>query len=178
MNETSIPQRKKRIIELDDALAKVKDGMTIGIGGFINSSHPMLVVRGLIKRGAKNITVVGPASSGLEIDLLIAAGVAKKVIAPYVGGEVLAPIGPAFRAAVERSKVEVFELDEPCITPPCVPPRKECPSIRGARVSEDVKKNTGFELVIPSSIPLTEVPSDKQLAVLRTRIDVQDALRK
>ena len=53
MNETSIPQRKKRIIELDDALAKVKDGMTIGIGGFINSSHPMLVVRGLIKRGAK-----------------------------------------------------------------------------------------------------------------------------
>ena len=43
---------------------------------------------------------------------------------------------------------------------------------------EDVKKNTGFELVIPSSIPLTEVPSDEQLAVLRTRIDVQGALRK
>ena len=112
MSEPSIPQRKKRIIELDDALAKVKDGMTIGIGGFINSSHPMLVVRGLIKRGVKNLTVVGPASSGLEIDLLIAAGVAKKVVAPYVGGEVLAPIGPAFRAAVERGKVEVFELDE------------------------------------------------------------------
>ena len=109
---TDIPQRKKRIIELDDALAKVKDGMTIAIGGFINSSHPMLVVRGLIKRGAKNLTVVGPASSGLEIDLLIAAGVAKKVVAPYVGGEVLAPIGPAFRAAAERGKVEIFELDE------------------------------------------------------------------
>ncbi len=106
------PQRMKRIIELDDALAKVKDGMTIAIGGFINSSHPMLVVRGLIKRGLKNLTVVGPASSGLEIDLLIAAGVAKKVIAPYVGGEVLAPIGPAFRAAAERGKVEIFELDE------------------------------------------------------------------
>lgn len=110
MSET--PQRKKRIIELDDALAKVKDGMTIAIGGFINSSHPMLVVRGLIKRGLKNLTVVGPASSGLEIDLLIAAGVAKKVVAPYVGGEVLAPIGPAFRAAAERGKIEVFELDE------------------------------------------------------------------
>jgi glutaconate CoA-transferase, subunit A len=109
---TETPQRKKRIIELDDALAKVKDGMTIAVGGFINSSHPMLVVRGLIKRGLKNLTVVGPASSGLEIDLLIAAGVAKKVVAPYVGGEVLAPIGPAFRAAAERGKVEVFELDE------------------------------------------------------------------
>ena len=112
MSDTATPQRKKRIIELDDALAKVKDGMTIAIGGFIKSSHPMLVVRGLIKRGVKNLTVVGPASSGLEIDLLIAAGVAKKVVAPYVGGEVLAPIGPAFRAAAERGKVEVFELDE------------------------------------------------------------------
>jgi len=112
MSETTTPQRKKRIIELDDALAKVKDGMTIAIGGFINSSHPMLVVRGLIKRGFRNLTVVGPASSGLEIDLLIAAGVASKVVAPYVGGEVLAPIGPAFRAAAERGKVEVFELDE------------------------------------------------------------------
>ena len=30
MSETN--QRKKRIIELDDALAKVKDGMTIEIG--------------------------------------------------------------------------------------------------------------------------------------------------
>jgi glutaconate CoA-transferase subunit A len=66
MSDTTPPQRKKRIIELDDALAKVKDGMTIGIGGFINSSHPMLVVRGLIKRGVKNLTVCGSASSGLK----------------------------------------------------------------------------------------------------------------
>lgn len=109
---TARPERRKRIVELDDALSAVKDGMTIAIGGFINSSHPMLVVRGLIKRGLKNLTVVGAASSGLEIDLLIAAGCARRVVAPYVGGEVLAPIGPAFRAAAERGKVEVFELDE------------------------------------------------------------------
>lgn len=113
MSETAqTPQRQKRIIELNEALAKVTDGMTIGIGGFINSSHPMLVVRGLIKRGVKNLTVVGAASSGLEVDLLIAAGCARKVVAPYVGGEALAPIGPAFRAAVEKGQVEVFELDE------------------------------------------------------------------
>jgi glutaconate CoA-transferase subunit A len=80
------PERKKRIVELDDALARVSDGMTIAIGGFINSSHPMLVVRGLIKRGLKNLTIVGAASSGLEIDLLIAAGCARRVVAPYVGG--------------------------------------------------------------------------------------------
>lgn len=106
------PQRQKRIVEAEEALAKVADGMTIAIGGFINSSHPMLIVRGLIKRGVKNLTVVGAASSGLEIDLLIAAGCARKVVAPYVGGEALAPIGPAFRAAAEKGRLEVFELDE------------------------------------------------------------------
>ena len=108
----AIPERRKRIVGIDEALAHVHDGMTVAIGGFINSSHPMLAVRGIIKRGLKNLTVVGAASSGLEIDLLIAAGCARKVVAPYVGGEALAPIGPAFRAAVERGKVEVFELDE------------------------------------------------------------------
>jgi glutaconate CoA-transferase subunit A len=106
------PQRQRRIVELDDALSQVQDGMTVGIGGFINSSHPMLAVRGLIRRGVKNLTVVGSASSGLEIDLLIAAGCAAKVVAPYLGGEALAPIGPAFRTAVEKGRVEVFELDE------------------------------------------------------------------
>ena len=43
---------------------------------------------------------------------------------------------------------------------------------------DEVKKNTGFELVIPSSVPMTEAPTEHQLKVLRTRIDVQGALRK
>jgi glutaconate CoA-transferase subunit A len=105
-------QRQSKIVDIEDALNEVADGMTVAIGGFINTSHPMLVVRGLIRRGRRNLTVVGAGSSGLEIDLLIAAGVASKVVAPYVGGEALAPIGPAFRAAAEAGKVEIFELDE------------------------------------------------------------------
>ena len=111
-DESTTPQRARRIVEIDAALARVRNGMTVAIGGFINSSHPMLAVRGIIKRGLKNLTVVGAASSGLEIDLLIAAGCVRRVVAPYVGAEALAPIGPAFRAAAERGKVEVFELDE------------------------------------------------------------------
>lgn len=111
-DEQNVPVRKSRISGLDGALANVKDGMTVAIGGFINSSHPMIVVRELIRRGLRNLTVVGAASSGLEVDLLIAAGVAAKVVAPYVGAEGLAAIGPAFRAAAERGLIEVFELDE------------------------------------------------------------------
>lgn len=104
--------RQSRIVELDAALDHVRPGMTIAIGGFINSSHPMMVVRGLIRRGLTDLVIVGAASSGLEIDMLIAAGCARRVVAPYVGGEVLAAIGPAFRAAAERSLIDVYELDE------------------------------------------------------------------
>lgn len=108
----SPPVRKSRILDIDAAMSHVKDGMTIAIGGFINSSHPMIVVRELIRRGYHNLTVVGAASSGLELDLLIAAGVTKKIVSPYIGAEGLAAIGPAFRAAAERGQLEVFELDE------------------------------------------------------------------
>jgi glutaconate CoA-transferase subunit A len=106
------PERQSKIVDIASAVAHVKDGMTIAIGGFINSSHPMMVVRELIRRRFKNLTIVGAASSGLEVDLLIAAGVARKIVAPYVGAEGLAAIGPAFRAAAERGLIDVFELDE------------------------------------------------------------------
>lgn len=109
---SAVLQRQSRIIEADEALDKVKDGMTVAIGGFINAAHPMLIVRGLIRRGFRDLTIVGAASAGLEVDLLIAAGVAKKVATPYISGEKLAPIGPAFRAAAESGKLEVYELDE------------------------------------------------------------------
>ena len=107
-----IPERQSKVVDIASAVAHVEDGMTVAIGGFINSSHPMMVVRELIRRRLKNLTIVGAASSGLEVDLLIAAGVARKIVAPYVGAEGLAAIGPAFRAAAERGQIDIFELDE------------------------------------------------------------------
>ncbi|MFT3797483.1 CoA transferase subunit A [Microbacterium sp.] len=104
--------RTSRIISVEDAAAAVEDGMTVAIGGFINSGHPMAVVRQLIKDGRKDLTVVGAASAGLETDLLIAAGVASHVITPYVGAEGFAGIGPAFRKAGQDGLIDIFELDE------------------------------------------------------------------
>jgi glutaconate CoA-transferase subunit A len=86
--------------------------MTIAIGGFINAAHPMALVRQIMRRGLRDLTVVGAASSGLDVDLLIAGGCVRKVIAPYVGAEGLAPIGPAFRFAAQEGSLEVWELDE------------------------------------------------------------------
>ena len=109
---SAVMQRRSKIIGVEEVLDQIEEGMTVGIGGFINSAHPMIVVRGLIRRGFRKLTIVGAASAGLEIDLLIAAGCVAKVATPYISGEKLAPIGPAFRAAAEAGKIEVYELDE------------------------------------------------------------------
>jgi glutaconate CoA-transferase subunit A len=109
--ETVSAVRASRIVEVKEAAAAVEDGMTIAIGGFINSGHPMAIVRQLIKDGRRNLTVVGAASSGLETDLLIAAGVTSHVVSPYVGAEGFAGIGPAFRKAGQDGLIDIFELD-------------------------------------------------------------------
>lgn len=105
-------ERKSLVIGEAEAAEMIRDGMTIAIGGFINSSHPMAVVRQIIRRGVKNLTVVGAASGGLDLDLLIAAGCVKKLVTTYMGGEHYCPVAPFFRVAAQRGELEIFECDE------------------------------------------------------------------
>lgn len=104
--------RRERIVTVADVSAAIEDGMTVGVGGFINTGHPMALVRQLIIEGKRDLTVVGAASAGLEVDMLIAAGCVSKVVTPYVGAEGFAGIGPAFRKAAQDASIEIFELDE------------------------------------------------------------------
>lgn len=104
--------RTNVVVDEHAAAERVRDGMTIGIGGFINSGHPMVLVRQIIKRRVRNLTVVGAASAGLEIDMLLAAGCVGKLITPYVGAEGLASIGPSFRKVAQDGALDLFELDE------------------------------------------------------------------
>lgn len=105
-------KRREVILSEHDAAKWIQSGMTISIGGFLNSSHPMPLVRAIIRNGVKDLSVVGAASAGLETDLLIGAGCVKTVIAPMISGESLAPIGPSFRYFAQRGELEVIELDE------------------------------------------------------------------
>ncbi len=56
--------------------------------------------------------MVGAATAGLDVDLLIGAGCVDKLIAPYVGGEIYAPVGNCFRKAVEKGEIELWECSE------------------------------------------------------------------
>lgn len=105
-------KRREVIVSEQEAASLLKDGMTISIGGFLNSSHPMPLVRAIIRNRLRNLTIVGAASAGLETDMLIGAGCVKTVIAPMISGESLAPIGPSFRYFAQRGEIDVIELDE------------------------------------------------------------------
>jgi glutaconate CoA-transferase subunit A len=94
-----------------EVVAEVPVGATIGIGGIINSCHPMAIVRELVRQRIGDLHVVGLAS-GLEVDILIAAGLVRRVSTPTVSAEAIRPIAPAFRRAAEAGELEVWECDE------------------------------------------------------------------
>ena len=105
-------ERKSLIMDAKDAVSCIEDGMTISIGGFLLAGKPMTLVREVIRKGVRNLTVVGPVSASLEVDLLIGAGCAKKIITSYCGVEEYAPICPLYRAFAEQGKIDVWECDE------------------------------------------------------------------
>ncbi|MBI3089833.1 MAG: CoA transferase subunit A [Candidatus Tectomicrobia bacterium] len=97
---------------VEDAAALIKDGMTVATGGLLFANHPMPIIRQMIRNGVRNLTLVGPASSGLDVDLLIGAGCVTTLISPYVSGESLIGYGPCYRQAVERGEMKVWEVTE------------------------------------------------------------------
>lgn len=90
---------------------EVKDGDTVGFGGLMNTCHAMPLVRELIRRGIGDLHVVGLAS-GIEVDMLIAAGLVRRISTPTVSAETIQPIAPAFRWAAQRGEIEIWECDE------------------------------------------------------------------
>lgn len=106
------PERADVTTSVQDLVEEIEDGSTVVIGGFGTVNHSMSVVRGLIRKEARDLTLIGSATAGLELDILIGAGCVRKVIAPYVGAELYAPIGNCFRLAAEREEIEVWECSE------------------------------------------------------------------
>ncbi len=101
--------RTSHIIDEVEAARRIEDGMTVAIG----SPTPMALVRQIIRRGLRDLTVV---DVGLSLDMLIAAGCVRKVVSYYAGGGFGVPVAPAFRQAAERNEIEVWECEEGILT--------------------------------------------------------------
>jgi 3-oxoacid CoA-transferase subunit A len=77
----------KRIADADAAVARIKDGATILLGGFGLCGIPENLIAALVRKGAKDLTLVSN-NAGIDdfgIGLLLRAKQVKKMIASYVG---------------------------------------------------------------------------------------------
>lgn len=102
-----------KIVDLATALAAVKDGMTVGIGGWIFHGQPMALIRGLVARGVRDLTLV-PAPGSVAPDMLIGAGCVKETACVFISFEHLG-LAPNFRRAAQSGAVKVLEMDGPGI---------------------------------------------------------------
>jgi glutaconate CoA-transferase, subunit A len=89
--------------------AAVKDGMTVGIGGWGPRRKPMALVREILRSPVKDLTVV--AYGGPEVGMLCAAGKVRRLYYGFVSLDAI-PVEPWFRKAREAGSIEAHELDE------------------------------------------------------------------
>ncbi len=92
-----------------DVVAQLKDGMTVGIGGWGPRRKPMALVREILRSPLKDLTVV--AYGGADVGMLCAAGKVKKLVFAFVSLDFI-PLEPYFRIARQSGAIEVMEIDE------------------------------------------------------------------
>jgi glutaconate CoA-transferase subunit A len=93
----------------DEAVGELRDGMTIGIGGWGSRRKPMSLVRALLRSPVTDLTVV--SYGGPDVGLLCAAGKVRKVVSGFVSLDTI-PLEPHYRAARQNATIEAMELDE------------------------------------------------------------------
>jgi 3-oxoacid CoA-transferase subunit A len=77
----------KVVASVADALAPLRDGMTILVGGFGFSGNPEALIRGVVERGVRDLTLVSnnAGNMGKGLAQWLRAGILRKVICSYIG---------------------------------------------------------------------------------------------
>ncbi|MDI2029744.1 CoA-transferase [Saccharopolyspora sp. TS4A08] len=96
-------------LTVDEVVSHLRDGMTIGIGGWGSRRKPMALVRAILRSDLKDLMLV--SYGGPDVGLLAAAGKLRKVVYGFVSLDSI-PLDPHFRAARQRGELEVAEYDE------------------------------------------------------------------
>jgi acyl CoA:acetate/3-ketoacid CoA transferase alpha subunit len=97
-----------------EVVSTIPDGASIALGGFAVARNPLAVVHELIRQGKKDLTVT-QAVMGMDTDLLVGAGLVRRLI---VGGGSLDRFGPVHcvNRARETGAVEAHDLSSLSIT--------------------------------------------------------------
>lgn len=76
-----------KLITMEQAIDKIKDGMTVMIGGFMGVGTPEGIVDALVAKGVKDLTIIANDTAFIDKGLgkLIVTKQAKKVIVSHIG---------------------------------------------------------------------------------------------
>lgn len=93
----------KTAIKPEAAAALIPDGATVLIGGFMAVGTPHRLIDALVRRGARDLTVIAndTAMPGKGIGKLIGAGAVRKVVASHIG------LNPETQAKMIAGEIEV-----------------------------------------------------------------------
>lgn len=101
---------KDKRTTLDEAVAAVQSGMTIGIGGWGSRRKPMAFVRALLRTDVTDLNVV--TYGGPDIGLLCSAGKVAKVYYGFVSLDSAPFYDPWFARARTSGAIAAREMDE------------------------------------------------------------------
>src|SRR6266480_4806162 len=93
----------------DEVAAELRDGMTIGVGGWGSRRKPMSLIRAIARSPVTDLTLVG--YGGPDVGLLCRAGKVKRGVFACRSAASI-PLEPLFRAARQTRAVERGEFDE------------------------------------------------------------------
>lgn len=74
-------------ITLQEAVSKIRDGMTVMVGGFLACGGPLRIMEALSKTGVKNLTLIAndTAFPDKSLGLLVANGMVSRLIVTHIG---------------------------------------------------------------------------------------------
>ncbi|MCV7229661.1 cholesterol ring-cleaving hydrolase subunit IpdA [Mycolicibacterium komossense] len=101
---------KDKRTTLDEAVAALRSGMTVGLGGWGSRRKPMAFVRALLRTDVTDLTVV--TYGGPDLGLLCSAGKVKRVYYGFVSLDSPPFYDPWFAKARTSGAIEAREMDE------------------------------------------------------------------
>ncbi len=87
MVETERLKKPEKVVSIDEALDRIKDGMSVMVGGFLGNGSAGAMLEALASRGVRELTLICNDSglAGKGIARLIEKGCCRKLIASYIG---------------------------------------------------------------------------------------------
>ena len=99
---------QNKVGKLTEISRFIRDGDSVAIGGAWLSSHPMALVRQIIRSGIRNLHVMTILGS-VDIDMLVGAGCVERLMFSFVSMEVYG-LPPNFRRAIEKGDLKYDEI--------------------------------------------------------------------